>query len=290
MLNASWVGAIALSQSSRLNNFRKKSQIVDHFLTCLVALSLSCVPAVAVAQVSVSTGMDFSSGKYGEPDKTDTLTIPVILKYETGPWTAKLNLPWIRVKGTVNRETGESFGGATRTAQTQSGVGDLTASAFYTVLDPSKSAAGLDLGGKVKFATASKNKCLLTTGETDYSLQADLYSMIGNFTPFLTLGWTRKGDPVRRDVDCASLDEKVDFKNPWYAGIGFSYKFSGQTSAGVSYDFRGKLTPSGDPISEATVFLSQRLSQNIKMQVYGVAGFSDNSPDWGLGATVSYTF
>lgn len=289
MLNASGRRdcAFAIVETQQLS---QKSQIVNRSITRLVALLLSCAPAVAVAQVSVSTGMDFSSGKYGEPDKTDTLTIPFILKYETGPWTVKLNLPWTRVKGTVNRDTGEFFGGATRTSQTQSGIGDLTSSAFYTVLDPTTSAVGLDLGGKIKFATASKDKCLLTTGETDYSLQADLYGMIGNFTPFLTLGWTRKGDPVRRDADCASLGEKVDFKNPWYAGAGLSYKLSGATSAGVSYDFRDKLTPSGDPISEATLFLSQRLSQNIKMQVYGVAGFSDNSPDWGLGATVSYSF
>ena len=263
---------------------------MTHSLTRLLALGLSCAPAVAIAQVTISTGMDFSSGNYGEPEKTDTLVVPVILRYETGPWTARLNLPWIRVKGTVNRETGESFGGATGAVRTQSGIGDLTAAAFYTVLDPSKSAVGLDLGGKIKFATANKNKCLLTTGETDYSLQADLYGMVGSFTPFLTLGWTRKGDPVRRDADCASLGEKVDFKNPWYAGIGASYRFTGSTSAGVSYDFRDKLTSSGDPISEATVFLSQRLSPDIKMQVYGVAGFSDNSPDWGLGATVSYSF
>ncbi|HMZ82766.1 MAG TPA: hypothetical protein PLC93_00655 [Rhodocyclaceae bacterium] len=256
----------------------------------ILACSLLSAPVAAFAQVTITSGVDFTSGKYGEADKTDTLVIPVLLKYETGPWTAKLNLPWIRTKGTVNRETGELGGGTDRPSKTQSGLGDLTASVFYSVLEPSKSGIGLDLGGKIKFATADSKKCLLTTGETDYSVQADLYTVAGDVTPFMTVGWTKKGDPVRRDANCSSLGEKIDFKNPWFAGVGFSYKLSSATSAGLSYDYRRKIVSTGDPVSEATVFVSHRLAPNLKLQGYGIAGFSDNSPDWGLGATIAYSF
>lgn len=256
----------------------------------VLASSLLCAPVATFAQVTIASGVDFTSGKYGESDKTDTLVIPVLLKYETGPWTAKLNMPWIRTKGTVNRDTGDLGGGSGRPSKTQSGLGDLTGSVFYSLLEPSKAGIGLDIGGKIKFATAESKKCLLTTGETDYSVQADLYTVAGNFTPYMTLGWTKKGDPVRRDADCLSLGEKIDFKNPWFAGAGFSYKLSSATSAGVSYDYRRKIVSTGDPISEATVFVSHRLAPNLKLQGYGIAGFSDNSPDWGVGATIAYSF
>lgn len=63
------------------------------------------------------------------------------------------------------------------------------------MLEPSKSGIGLDLGGKIKFATADSKKCLLTTGETDYSVQADLYTVAGDVTPFMTVGWKPRAIP-----------------------------------------------------------------------------------------------
>ena len=304
----------------------------------LVALSLACSPAAAFPQVSISAGAEFTSGKFGGPDKTDSWTVPIGLKYETGPWTFRVGVPWVRVKGTANQDTGEtvpslinavtpsqfirgdgsneclvsgngepednppagcpnaggttttSVASSTRSTRSESGLGDVTASAFYTVLDPAKSAVGLDLGGKVKLATANRDKCLITTGENDYTAQADVYQTFGKFSPYLTLGWTKKGDPQLRDTECAKLGGRINFRNPWFASVGFSYKLSDATSAGLSYDFRAKLLSSSDPISEATLFVSQRLAQNVKLQIYGIAGFSDNSPDWGVGATVGYSF
>ncbi len=307
-------------------------------LTRLIALSLACAPAAAFSQVSVSTGAEFTSGKYGDPEKTDSWTVPIGVKYEAGPWTFRLVVPWVHIKGTANRETGETIASlvnastasqfirgdgtneclvsgngqpednppagcptaststtsstpiVTRAAQTQSGLGDVTASAFVTVLDPAKSVVGLDLGSKIKLATADRDKCLITTGENDYSGQADFYQTFGKFSPYLSVGWTRKGDPELRDATCTKLGGRINFRNPWYAGIGFSYKFTDATSAGLSYDFRNKLLPGSDPVSEASLFVAQKLTPNLKLQIYGIAGFSDISPDWGLGATVGYTF
>jgi hypothetical protein len=313
-------------------------------LARIVAISLACAPAAAFSQVSISAGAEFTSGKFGDPQKTDSWTVPIGLKYETGPLTFRLSVPWVRVKGTANRETGETINSlvnastpgqfirgdgsdeclvsgngkpeddppagcpnsaastvtttaatttapvVTRVPQSQSGLGDVTASAFFIVLDPAESVIGLDLGGKVKFATADRDKCLITTGENDYSAQAELYQTFGRLSPYLTLGWTKKGDPELRDGTCTKLGGRTNFENPWYLGIGFSYKLSDATSAGLSYDFRQKLLAGSDPVSEASLFVSQKLAPNFKLQVYGIAGFSDNSPDWGLGATVGYTF
>lgn len=302
-------------------------------LTRFIAMGLACAPAIAFSQVSVSTGAEFTSGKYGDPEKTDSWTVPIGLKYEADPLTFRLSVPWVRVKGTANRETGETIAGlvnvstpsqfirgdgsneclvsgsgkpednppagcpgtattatstpiVTRAAQSQSGLGDITASAFLTVLDPAKSFIGLDLGGKIKLATADRDKCLITTGENDYSAQADLYQTLGKFSPYLTMGWTKKGDPELRDGACTKLGGRTNFRNPWYAGIGMSYKLSDATSAGFSYDFRTKLLSGSDPVSEASLFVAQKLTPNLKLQIYGIAGFTDNSPDWGLGATV----
>jgi hypothetical protein len=46
----------------------------------------------------------------------------------------------------------------------------------------------------------------------------------------------------------------------------------------------------GGKVSEATLFWSNRLSPQWKLQVYGVVGFADASPDAGIGALLERRF
>ncbi len=243
----------------------------------LLGLGLVLVPALAMAQsrTSVGVGLDYAEGDYGESQTSTTWQVPVTVRHETGPLMLKLNLPYVRSSGVA------AAGGDRRSAtdETQSGLGDITASAMYNVLYDKSAGFGVDAGGKIKFATADDSKELLTTGENDYSLQLDAFKAIADTTLFGTLGWTKKGDPAG-----------VDFRNPWFASVGFSNKLSDANSWGASYDYRQKLTSGGDPISEAMLFVAHRYSKEWRMQAYALAGFSDASPDFGLGAFVGYDF
>jgi len=82
----------------------------------------------------------------------------------------------------------------------------------------------------------------------------------------------------------------VDFKDPFYYSIGGSYRFSRVNSLGFAYDYRQKLLDGRDPLSEATVFLTHRFSETLRMQGYYVKGFSDSSPDWALGVIATRAF
>lgn len=242
----------------------------------VLLIAAGCSTAVmAQSQTSVSVGLDYSEGKYGDTQKSSTWSMPVAVKHETGPVTLKLTIPYIRSSGTA-AAGGDRF---VTTKQTQYGWGDITASAFYSAYYNEAARFGLDLGVKAKFATADRSKTLLTTGENDYSLQADVFKGFDAITLFGTLGWTKKGDP-----------SGTDFRNPWYTSLGFSHKLSDKNSWGASYDFRQKVTSRGDPISEATVFAIHKFTKQLKVQGYAVAGFSDASPDWGAGAIVTYAY
>jgi hypothetical protein len=172
----------------------------------------------------------------------------------------------------------------------QSGFGDATASVFFNVLDAAAAPLGLDVGARVKFPLASGRKCLLTNGATDYSVQADVYQTYGQLQPGATLGWTRRGDPDRRDNQCNELPGKVDLRNPFYAALSLGVRLSDASSLRVGYEFREKLRATSDPKSEATLSYQHRLGEQMRVGVYGIAGFSDASPDWGLGASLSYRF
>lgn len=250
------------------------SGLVGQVSVFLVAAGCSTL-VLAESQTSVGIGLDYSEGKYGESTKSSTWSMPVMIKHETGPLTLKLNVPYVQSTG-VAAAGGDRF---VSTKQTQSGLGEVTATALYNVYTNTAAQVGIDVGMKAKFATADKSKALLTTGKNDYSLLVDAYKSFGETTVFGTLGKTKKGDP-----------DSTDFRDPWFTSVGFSNKLSSANSWGAAYDYRQKVTASGDPVSEVTVFAIHKYSKQVKIQTYAVTGFSDASPDLGLGATVTYTY
>src|SRR6266851_583730 len=244
----------------------------------MVALS----PSEALAEgLSVGAGAEYSSGKYGGTQKTEIFYAPITGKYETGPWAFKLVVPLIRITGPGNvvgaGADRVTLPGGAAARRTEAGLGDIVGSAFYNLVDERKSAFGLDVGAKVKLGTADRDKGL-GTGEDDYSVQADVFKPMGAFTAFGSLGYRWYGDPPG-----------VDLRNVVYGSVGGSYRMSSETSVGLAYDFRPRITAVGSPISEATAFVSQRLSRDLKLQFYGVKGFSDGSPDFGVGAILNYS-
>ena len=58
--------------------------------------------AQAADGLSLGVGVDYSSGDYGSDVTTKILSVPFSAKYETGDWTFKASLPWMRVDGDAN--------------------------------------------------------------------------------------------------------------------------------------------------------------------------------------------
>src|SRR5690349_4182061 len=94
------------------------------------------------AQTSVAIGAEYSTGKFGGTETTDTLYIPVVIRHETGPWVLKATVPWLRVTGPGNviGAGGDRVvvPGATVARTTESGLGDIVLSGFYNLLDERK--------------------------------------------------------------------------------------------------------------------------------------------------------
>jgi hypothetical protein len=254
----------------------------------------------AWADTRASVGAEYSEGKYGASDTTSEWRIPFSLDYQYQALTLGLSVPYVSTKGTVNSQVGGlgqsetsgkgqgqnqgQGGGSLRTvSQSQSGLGDTVISAFLD-LSPPSSEFGLDAGVKAKLVTASRDNDLITTGNPDYSLQVDAYGNLAQARVIGSLGWTLKGDIRVRDDAGTFYTENPN--NPWYASIGLTYPAKGATRVGISYDWRQALFSDADAASEATLFLQHR-SGNWRVNGYTFAGFSNASPDWGIGIGLS---
>ncbi|OGI41239.1 MAG: hypothetical protein A2140_04405 [Candidatus Muproteobacteria bacterium RBG_16_62_13] len=239
----------------------------------------------ARADLSFTTGVDYTAGKYGAPEATRVIYVPFTFKYEGQRHALRLTVPYIRISAPVGGDIiaigsdGQPIRSSTGLRETNDGLGDAVAAVGYTVFDAGASSGTLlDVTAKVKFATADEAKGL-GTGENDYSLQLDLYQTINRFTALATAGYRVYGDPP--DIE---LDEV------FFGSLGGVFKFGPETSAGLIFDFRDNIVPRTDPQRDLTVFVMRKLDKRHKLQGYAARGLSDASPDWGAGLMFTVGF
>lgn len=254
-----------------------------HIKILALALIAFAAPACAEMTGSLSLGFDYSTGKYGDTTSTDILYVPVTGKLQLDYLYLKLTVPYVSITGTGDVILGMGKLGRRTTSTTtsktttQSGLGDIIASAGYMVYE--SDVATIDLVGNVKFGTgdASKN---LGTGENDYSIQFDGYYTTADYnTLFATAGYRLVGAPAGTTVyDIA------------YGTLGFSLSIGESSSTGLMLDAAEASSDLSPGTSEISAFVSTKFSQDITIQARLMKGLSDSSPDSAGGITISRIF
>ena len=232
-------------------------------------------------RLTLSTGFDRSSGKYGSDQSTDITYVPFALKYEGKSATLKLTVPYLRITGPANVVGGidsspivVANGNAPR--RTVSGLGDAVVSVGTPVY--SSRTAVIDLVGKVKLPTADENKGL-GTGKADYAVQVDGFRTFQKTSVFSTLGYRVMGDP-----------DGINFRNVPYGSLGALYKVSNGVSVGAAFDTKRAVIAGRDPQKEFSLLGSFAIDTNTKLQGYLVKGQGNSSPDYSVGAVISQAF
>ena len=247
---------------------------------CTVVLTPSSVQAEEDAKLSIATGIDYNTGKYGGTQATDILYIPVTTKYQSKSWILKLTLPYLQITGpgsAINLINGVTIIPApANTPITRSGLGDVVAAATHNVYDGGASGFTAKLTGKIKFGTASTDQGL-GTGKNDYTLQSELYQVTGNLTSFGTVAYKVYGNPPGYTLN-----------NGFYGSIGGSYKLKEKTNAGALITIGQATTSTGTTRMETIFFVNNKLDRNFKAQGYVLKGLTNNVPDWGIGASITY--
>ena len=250
---------------------------------------LACAQGALAAdtgEFSLGVGFNYSSGEYGTSTTTEILSVPIIARYDRGPWIFKLTVPYLSISGGtsvvpgVGRVTSSNprrrGGGASEATAT--GLGDIVASATYTAFYNSATTFGVDVTGRVKLGTADRDQGL-GTGANDYGMQVDAYKTYDRVTYFGGIGYTELGS-----------SPYIQLNSVLNATAGASYKLDERNSAGLTVDTRERASPSGSPQRELTAFWTQKIDRTWRAQAYVLKGFSDGSPDWGVGASVAHAF
>lgn len=245
----------------------------------LVFLAFSQPVLSAQGAYSLSSGLDYSSGKYGGPTATEVTYIPFTGKFESESWILKLTVPYISITGPGNviPNIGQVVN-ASNAARTDAGLGDILASTSYNLVNSKRSGMIVDVTGKVKFGTADKLKGL-GSGANDYAAETSVYKIMDSLSVFGTLGYKVFGQSSGNTLN-----------DVFYGSLGISKKMGEQTSTGLIYDYRQATSAWGEAQQIWTVFLNRKISTKWKVQTYFFAGSGNSSPDYGGGAMLIQNF
>jgi hypothetical protein len=227
----------------------------------------------------ISTGLEYSTGKYGGADEIEELYAPLTFRAGFERIGFRLTLPWLSVTApeeTIVTDAGmEPLPGRASTV-TESGLGDVVGSlTFYDLYVSDNDDFVVDATGKIKFGTADETKGL-GTGENDYTLQFDAYQFFGRLSLQGTAGYRLRGDPPG-----------VDLNDVFLAALGAAYLASANTIVGMYYDYRESAISGIDDIQEVSGFASFRLGRMWRMELYVFTGLTDSSTDFGGGILFS---
>jgi hypothetical protein len=265
---------------------KRQNSWVTNLLMGMAVMASPIAHADEDTYITLSSGFDSSSGKYGTTAVTDTVSVPVSALYETGAWTLKLTVPFLSVTGegdvVVSGRTGGRRGTTittttvTKTRTTQTGLGDVVTMATYNLYSSDESDSGIDLTGRIKFGTASK---AFGSGLNDYSAQMAAYTSVGDLSPSFSVGYEVVGSSTTAPMN-----------NVYFGSIGTGYSISDQTRIGVDYRYAQKASALSAEQKDASLYASQELSPDVYLRGYVLKGFSAGSADSGYGLSVSAGF
>ncbi len=249
---------------------------------CYFAGAIFFAPVLSVyaaeADLSVSFGAEYTTGSYGTSTDTNIWYFPVSLKYQTAADSLALTVPYVSVEGSGSVVAGERAmrrNVSSSSSYTKSGLGDIILVGSHKISETSSSR--MDLTGKIKFGTADE-KYNLGTGEDDVSMQLDMEKYLDSNSVYGTVGYKILGDPP-----------SVNFRNVLYGSLGLSHKLDAVQTVGMEWYAQQAALSGGPASSELTLYLGNKVDKKTKVTGYLLKGFSDGSPDWGLGIVLKLT-
>lgn len=244
--------------------------------------SANSQPAAPATQVSLSSGIDYSSGRYGDPQSTDILVGLTSIAVTKGSFQFSASMPYLTITGPdyvvvgpggipvlVTRRPGAN-------SADRSGWGDLSLSATYTL--PSENLDNFDVAitGRTKVATANVSKGL-STGATDFALSVDVSKTFDIWSPFVTWGYDIPGNPA-----FYAFNDAPSFS------VGTSVQLNDQLVAIASYDFNGSISSSLADAQQLFGSVSWLYNNSLTLTGYAEVGLSSGAPSVGTGLLISF--
>ena len=239
------------------------------------AASVDAAAQEDVNSFELSTGFDYSVGKYGAAVDTSVKDIPIEAKAQLGRLRLQASLPYVWIKGPGQIVGGVVVGSSNPTAVAERhGIGDLSLAGAYRLTNDSGALPMIELGGNVKLPTANAT---IGTGETDYGVNVALYKSVGpQVTLFGSVGYSWLGSPAAYQL-----------KNGITAYGGLNLRPDPAINLGASVAYREPVATGLQGQAVVSPYLTYRFSKHLGLTAYGTAGLNEASPRVGAGVRLT---
>ena len=249
-------------------------------------------------QWQIGASPSFSSGKYGTDTPTDVLHAPVTARRLFTNGDVTVVFPYLCISGpggvtvvdgtpVVNERTGRQTSRglapatpATDTPTTDCGLGDIVVRGRYYLLDEHGWLPTIALRAHFKAPTASAER-RLGTGRPDEGVGVEISrSIAGGFLAMVDGGYTVIGKVA-----------DADYSNNWWYDLGVGRNLAnGVVNLSVFYeDDRGIVQGVGNARDLLTA-VTIKGPNGWRLQVSGLFGLSEGSPDHGVSLGLSRRF
>ncbi len=272
-------------------------QVCTYSLLFLITTFMPPAPALALErateylrtleETNIGIGIEYERGDYGTDQSHYYFQIPLNFSYRKNNYLLELWVPFAATDATTeNIIIGAPIMGGgppmppTTTTVTEDsdeyGLGDVTFVATYFL--PARGRTEYSVSGVIKLGTADRDK-LLGTGENDYAVEAGFSTPLGKTYLFGALGYQLTGDPP-----------DIDLNNVFYARIGDAVPLQNNQEVGLSLYLSEALADDREDFTELDFFYSSVPAPKRRFYSYFRLGFSDSSPDWGVGLRYTYQY
>jgi hypothetical protein len=256
-------------------------------LTSTVA-ALGAGVAAAETRISYATGLDYSSGKYGESESTEVASIPLAIRITNGGWSVRASTSYMRVSGPADiadlenggsDSSGSSGGGGSSAAPRtgiEQGFGDTTLSLSRTFERLGGSGLYVEASGRVRLPTGDDSKGL-GVGVTDFALAAEVgvNERAGGASLQLTRRFLGERDGAERN-------------DGWQLNSSAWLRAGQRTQIGAFGSWREATATLGDDPAQAGAFVSHRLTSQVRLALNASVGLSEASPDYSGGLRLTW--
>jgi hypothetical protein len=260
-------------------------------ISVLAAALFLATNVQAQSSFQFSTGLNYSSGDYGETTSSEVLVVPFSFRFKTANWAFRASIPYVTLNGPADSiviDDGDNSGpgsshseddgsGSTLGDRSVSGLGDVSLSVTRTINDLGASNKNyLDITGRVRLPTGDANKGF-GVDATDYGLSGEFGHEGDGGGAYVQLG--------RRFLGAVAGSNRED---GWQAGFGAWRDIGEKTAVGFGYDWREASTSGNNDPQEVFAYLNLKTSKTFRIGFEGSVGLNDASADYGVKLTFTW--
>lgn len=227
----------------------------------------------------LTSGLSYTQRDEADEPTTHYYRIPIAARLTRGPFRLTASIPYLIVDGPGSNLGDDDDPGnevpEDAADEDRRGFGDLSITGRYRLPRADLGGFELDLMGRVKLPTASRDK-RLGTGEIDYAMGAELSRRMGKIEPFVSAQYRINGDRPDRD-----------YRNTVATSLGANIRVARGTRASLAWDYTQSRIRGREGSHMLDAGLTQQLARGLTLGGDAAVGLSKNAPDFRVGMTLT---